>query len=160
MLGRAASAASSNDTSHRGRWTCAPAGARSGIELPGESPGIVRPVDSWSRIDLATHSFGQGVSVTAVQMAAAFAAIANGGLLMRAFLVRRTVTAAGDVTFENRPTVVRRVVSPRTAKLVQNGTLKTYAATRALAQRSVLSTVSDPFGRPAPKSHHLVASTR
>src|SRR5439155_4899 len=52
-------------------------GARTGIELPGESPGIVRPVEAWARIDLATLSFGQGVSVTPLQMAAAFAAIAN-----------------------------------------------------------------------------------
>jgi cell division protein FtsI (penicillin-binding protein 3) len=93
-------------------------GTRTGIELPGESPGIVRPVDSWARIDLATQSFGQGISVTALQMTAAFGAIANGGVLMRPYVVQRTVTASGQVTFEHQPTVVRRVVSPRTAEIV------------------------------------------
>ncbi len=92
-------------------------GARTGIELPGESPGILRPADTWARIDLATHSFGQGVSVTPVQMAAAFAAIANGGTLMRPFVVRRSVSPSGEVLFEHRPTAVRRVVRPETARL-------------------------------------------
>jgi cell division protein FtsI (penicillin-binding protein 3) len=93
-------------------------GARTGIELPGETPGIMRPVKSWTRIDLATHSFGQGVSVTPVQMAAAFAAIANGGLLMRPFLVRRVLTPEGEVALESEPVVVRRVIGPRTAQTV------------------------------------------
>jgi cell division protein FtsI (penicillin-binding protein 3) len=93
-------------------------GARTGLELPGETPGIMRPLETWSRIDLATHSFGQGVSVTPVQMAAAFGAIANGGQLMRPFLVRRVLAPEGDVALENTPVVVRRVVSARTAETV------------------------------------------
>jgi len=93
-------------------------GARTGIELPGETPGIMRPVETWGRIGLATHSFGQGVSVTPVQMAAAFAAIANGGLLMRPFVVRRIVAPGGEVRVENEPVVVRRVISARAAQTV------------------------------------------
>src|SRR4029077_6846529 len=93
-------------------------GARTGVELPGESPGIMRPVESWARIDLATHSFGQGVSVTPAQMVAAFGAIANGGLLMRTYLVRRVTDPIGRVTLENQPTPLRRVVSQRTAATV------------------------------------------
>jgi cell division protein FtsI (penicillin-binding protein 3) len=93
-------------------------GARTGIELPGETPGILRPVGRWARIDLATHSFGQGVSVTPLQMAAAFAAIANGGLLVRPYLVRRVLGPEGDVVREHEPVVVRRVVSARTAATV------------------------------------------
>ena len=91
-------------------------GARTGIELPGETPGIMRPVASWSQIDLATLSFGQGVSVTPVQMAAAFAAIANGGTLLRPFVVKRILAPNGEVVFENEPTAVRRVVSARSAR--------------------------------------------
>src|SRR5207247_993696 len=74
--------------------------------------------ERWARIDLATHSFGQGVSVTPLQMAAAFAAIANGGLLVRPYLVRRVLTLEGDVVLANEPAVVRRVVSARTAATV------------------------------------------
>jgi len=92
-------------------------GARTQVELPAESPGILRPTDTWARIDLATHSFGQGVSVTPLQMAAAFAAIANGGTLMRPFVVRRSVSPSGEVLFEHQPTPVRRVVRPETARL-------------------------------------------
>src|SRR5207244_12606683 len=72
-------------------------GSRTGIELPGETPGIMRPVESWSLIDLATLSFGQGVSVTPLQMATAFAAIANGGTLLRPYVVRRIVAPGGEV---------------------------------------------------------------
>jgi len=93
-------------------------GTRTGIELPGETPGIMRPVDTWAHIDLAVHSFGQGVSVTPLQMVAAFAAIANGGTLMRPYLVRRTLTPEGVPTFENAPTPVRRAISARTAQTV------------------------------------------
>ncbi len=91
-------------------------GQRTGIELPGETPGIMRPVDSWARIDLATHSFGQGVSVTPVQMAAAFAAIANGGTLYKPFVVKRIVAPTGEVVLENEATALRRTVSARSAK--------------------------------------------
>ena len=91
-------------------------GNRTGIELPGETPGIMRPVESWSRIDLATLSFGQGVSVTPLQMATAFAAIANGGTLLRPYVVRRIVAPGGEVVLENEPTAVRRVVSTRSAR--------------------------------------------
>src|SRR5439155_21172882 len=86
------------------------------IELPGETPGIMRPVASWSQIDLATLSFGQGVSVTPLQMAAAFAAIANGGTLLRPFVVKRIVAPGGELVFENEPTAVRRVVSVGSAR--------------------------------------------
>ena len=91
-------------------------GDRTGIELPGETPGIVRPVQRWTHVDLATLSFGQGVSVTPVQMAAAFAAIANGGTLLRPFVVKRVVAPNGEVVLENEPTAVRRVVSTRSAR--------------------------------------------
>jgi len=49
--------------------------------LPGETRGILRPVENWSRVDVATHSFGQGVAVTPLQIVRATAAIANGGIL-------------------------------------------------------------------------------
>jgi cell division protein FtsI (penicillin-binding protein 3) len=51
------------------------------LALPGETPGILRPVSAWAEIDVLTHSFGQGLAVTPLQMVRAFAAIANGGLL-------------------------------------------------------------------------------
>ena len=93
-------------------------GQRTGMELPGESAGIVRAVDRWARIDLATHSFGQGIAVTPVQMAAAFGAIANDGVLMRPYVVSRVVGPGGKVIQQRDPVEVRRVMSAKTARTV------------------------------------------
>ena len=91
-------------------------GHMTGIDLPGEASGVVRPADHWSAIDLATHAFGQGIAVTPIQMAMAYAAVANGGFLMRPFAVRRVVNAEGKTLFENQPQVVRRVIAEKTAQ--------------------------------------------
>jgi cell division protein FtsI (penicillin-binding protein 3) len=56
-------------------------GQSSALGLPGESAGILRPEPIWSKVDVATHSFGQGVAVTPLQVVKAVAAIANGGIL-------------------------------------------------------------------------------
>ena len=92
-------------------------GQRTGVELPDESPGIMRDEKSWARIDLLTQSFGQGISATPMQMAVAYAAIANGGQLMRPFIVRRITGPNGDVILEHEPTAIRRVMSQRTAQI-------------------------------------------
>ena len=62
-------------------------GARTGVDLPGESPGIVRPLRAWSALSKAYVSFGQEVSVTPLQLARAMAAVANGGRLLRPHVV-------------------------------------------------------------------------
>jgi cell division protein FtsI (penicillin-binding protein 3) len=90
-------------------------GARTGIELPDESPGILRDGKSWGRIELITNSFGQGISVTPVQMVAAYATIANGGRLMQPFVVRRITASDGRVMLDHEPRMVRQVLSPRAA---------------------------------------------
>jgi cell division protein FtsI (penicillin-binding protein 3) len=90
------------------------------VDLPGEVPGIVRPLDRWAQIDLATSSFGQGISVTAMQLAAAFAAIANGGRLYQPYLLERAIDPSGRVLLERgRASGValgRDVVRPETAR--------------------------------------------
>jgi cell division protein FtsI (penicillin-binding protein 3) len=91
-------------------------GQITGIDVPGEASGLLRNPESWSAIDLATHAFGQGISATPMQMVMAYAAIANGGFLMRPYLVRRVVGSKGGVLLENQPHVVRRVVSEKTAR--------------------------------------------
>ncbi len=93
-------------------------GRATGIDLPGEVAGMVRPVARWGRINLVTTSFGQGIAVTPIQLARAYAAIANGGLLLKPYVVQRIVAADGHVIREHRPTVVGRVISPRTAHTV------------------------------------------
>jgi cell division protein FtsI (penicillin-binding protein 3) len=93
-------------------------GRPTGIDLPGEVGGLLRPLSDWSRIALITTSFGQGVAVTPLQMARAFGAIANGGLLMKPYVGMRATTPDGDVVWEHHPTVVRRVMKPETAATV------------------------------------------
>mgnify|MGYP000017659384 CR=1 FL=1 len=63
-------------------------GEPTGVELPGESSGTLRPPEEWTRVDLATASFGQGVSVNGLQLARAFCAIAADGLLPRPHILK------------------------------------------------------------------------
>ncbi len=93
-------------------------GHETGIDLPGEVAGLVRKPESWSAIDLATHAFGQGLSTTPIQLVMAYGAVANGGFLMQPYVARRIVGPQGEVSFENQPRVVRRVISEKTAKLL------------------------------------------
>ena len=95
-------------------------GTKTGIDLPGESPGLVRPVKNWTKVDTATIAFGQGVSVTAIQMISAMSAIANGGVLMKPYILR-SVTDKNNIPIKMyNPTVVRKVVSAETAKRLTN----------------------------------------
>ncbi len=90
-------------------------GAPTGVPLNGEAPGAFRrPSDpGWSRIDLATNSYGQSVSVTPLQMIGAVASLGNGGVRMQPQLVREVRGADGVRRTE--PQAVRSVVSSRTA---------------------------------------------
>jgi cell division protein FtsI (penicillin-binding protein 3) len=90
-------------------------GRRSGVDLPGESPGILRPAQSWYCTDLGTNAIGQGVAVTVLQMASVYATVANQGVLRAPTLLRGTVDARGRVAkADRRPG--RRVLSVRTAR--------------------------------------------
>jgi cell division protein FtsI (penicillin-binding protein 3) len=97
-------------------------GRRTAIDLPGEVSGIVRPVKSWAHIDLATGSFGQGLSVTPIQLATAYAAIANGGVLQQPHLLTRAVDRTGRVLLDRDDPAddaeAHRVVSAETAREV------------------------------------------
>ncbi|HVA38025.1 MAG TPA: penicillin-binding protein 2 [Candidatus Dormibacteraeota bacterium] len=85
------------------------------VGLPGENPGLMQPLSQWSRISVATISFGQGISVEPLQLVMAYAAIANGGMLLRPRVIDRLVGADGQTIYRYRPEVVRRVVSEKVA---------------------------------------------
>jgi len=93
-------------------------GEPTGLGVPGETAGILRHYRRWYEIDTASVSFGQGMSVTNVQLATAMSAIANGGRLMQPMLVRRLTDGHGATIEENKPRVRRQVVPRRVAKLV------------------------------------------
>ena len=90
-------------------------GRKSGVDLPGESPGIVRDAKSWYCTDLGTNAIGQGVAVTVLQMASVYATVANNGVLRAPTLLRGTVDARGHIAKAARKPG-RRVLSARTAK--------------------------------------------
>jgi cell division protein FtsI (penicillin-binding protein 3) len=93
-------------------------GEPTGLGVPGETAGILRHYRRWYEIDTVAVSFGQGMSVTNVQLATAMSAIANGGQLMQPMLVRRMTDGHGVTIEENKPRVRRQVVPRRVAKLV------------------------------------------
>jgi cell division protein FtsI (penicillin-binding protein 3) len=91
--------------------------APSGVDLPGERAGQVRPVAEWGDISFANISFGQGMTATPLQLASALSAIANGGTLYRPHIVRRIVSPTGQ-TLLDAPASGRRVMSSGTAEQV------------------------------------------
>jgi cell division protein FtsI (penicillin-binding protein 3) len=93
-------------------------GSRTGILVPGETPGLLRSPETWSLRSKPTIGMGQELSVSAIQMAQAATAIANGGVLMKGIVVKRVLEADGSVAYENEPQSVRRVVSAETAKAI------------------------------------------
>lgn len=96
-------------------------GQPTGVDLQGEARGTVKDPASrdWGPADLATNSFGQAISVTPLQVAAAVGAIANNGVLMRPYVVEQVRDPVdGRVVRSARPQAVRQVVSPQTAKTV------------------------------------------
>ncbi|MGD0114659.1 MAG: penicillin-binding protein 2 [Dehalococcoidia bacterium] len=90
-------------------------GEPTGVGLSGEAAGQVRDSESpdWTPSDLATNSFGQGINVTPLQMITAVAAIANGGMLMKPYIVQQVVGPNGTKTTQPQP--VRQAISEQTA---------------------------------------------
>ncbi len=86
-------------------------GQRTGIDLEGEASGLLRPVSQWSGLSVASHAIGQELGITPLQLVTAYAAIANGGWLVRPHLVEAVVAADGSVSRPASVDPVRRVVS-------------------------------------------------
>lgn len=93
-------------------------GQRTDIDLPGEAGGLVKHPRDWGRRSVASISMGQEIGVTPIQMVAAVAAIANGGVLMKPYVVSEIRDAQGRMLTRMLPHVKRRVVSPETARTV------------------------------------------
>jgi cell division protein FtsI (penicillin-binding protein 3) len=112
-------------------------GRKSGIDLPGEAAGLLRPASIWRPIELADHGFGQGVAVTPIQLATAYAAIANGGVVMRPYVVKAAYDASGRELLAHTPQALRRAVAPdvaHTMNLLLRGVVDGPDGTGRLAQ--------------------------
>lgn len=90
-------------------------GKKNGVDLPGEASGKIQNLRKWGAIELATISFGQGISVTAIQLATAFSSIANGGYLMKPYIVKEVVSPKGEILTKKEPDVLKKVISYDTA---------------------------------------------
>jgi len=91
-------------------------GSLTGLDLPGETPGLIRRPRGWSALSLSVLSLGQEISVTPVQIATAFSVVANGGNLVRPHIVRGLRAQDGSVTRHVEPVMIRRVISRETAQ--------------------------------------------
>jgi cell division protein FtsI (penicillin-binding protein 3) len=92
-------------------------GEKTGVGIPGEAPGLLPWWEDWAQIKQDTISFGQGVSVNALQMATAVNVIANGGVLVEPSLVKGKATTANGTEVGTATTSSRRVISERAARL-------------------------------------------
>src|SRR6266496_1552097 len=90
-------------------------GAPTGVNFPAESPGRLRPPREWSRPSSASLAIGYELAVTPIQLAAAYGAIANNGVLLEPTLIREIRAPNGTVRYRHRAEPVRRVVSPEVA---------------------------------------------
>jgi cell division protein FtsI (penicillin-binding protein 3) len=93
-------------------------GNRTGIGLAAEASGLLRPLYQWDEFLNATIAFGQGISVTTLQLACMLSAIANGGELMKPQILRAVLDADGHRIQSGQPVVIRRVISEETARTV------------------------------------------
>ncbi|MHB8644224.1 MAG: peptidoglycan D,D-transpeptidase FtsI family protein [Thermomicrobiales bacterium] len=111
-------------------------GQKTGVDLDDEEIGIVRwpdnPTTIWHAVDLYTNSFGQGLTVTPLQMVTAASAIANGGTLYTPYVVSR-VERHGDLLQNHQPQPVRQVISPEVAATVRQ--MMAQATHNALAAK-------------------------
>jgi cell division protein FtsI/penicillin-binding protein 2 len=113
-------------------------GQRTGIDLAAETGGIVRPLAEWYPVDLGTISFGQGLSITPLQLASAYAAIANGGTLYRPYVVASRRDADGE--HRTAPVAVRRVISEETSATLR--TMLTTTVDNGIANAAALKSYS------------------
>ena len=95
-------------------------GARTEVDLPAETEGVLRNYKRWYEIDAATVAFGQGMSTTNLQLATAMASIANGGKLVKPMIVSRITDVTGKTVEQFAPVVRRQVVPSNIAHLVSN----------------------------------------
>ena len=109
-------------------------GMKTGIDFPGEVSGKVQDLTKVGLVELSTTGFGQGISVTPIQLLSAVSAIANGGSLMKPMMVKEVISSTGEVISSSSPTKVRQVISEQTAKELT---------------KMMVSVVTDGSGNPA-----------
>ena len=126
-------------------------GQRTGVGLPGESAGIVPPIDQWSGSTFSNLPIGQGLSMTLLQMTGMYQAIANDGMRIPPRIVKATIAADGTSAVEPQPGGIR-VVSPETARTVRN-------MLRAVVQRDPMGTQQGTGAAAAVEGYQIAGKT-
>ncbi|MFC1647621.1 peptidoglycan D,D-transpeptidase FtsI family protein [Patescibacteria group bacterium] len=116
-------------------------GEKTGIEFDTEEAGHIEYFTQWADSELVTHAFGQGITVTPLQMANAYAALANKGVLMQPYIVESIEDSSGKVV-ETEPVVIGQAVSDDTANKIT---------------AMLVSAVENGVASPAQLDHHYVA---
>lgn len=116
-------------------------GVKTGIELPYEDDGLLRPVSRWEKTTIGSIPMGHEIGVTPLQIASAFAVIANNGVRVTPYLIKEAKTEDGSIRFEAKPNETR-VVKEQTAKTLQ---------------KLLMSVVKDGTGKKAKLSNYTVA---
>ena len=92
-------------------------GEKTGVDLPGESAGIMFELEAMGELETATVAFGQGIAVTPIQLVTAFSAIVNGGTLYTPYITKSfNDPISGDVIAQSEPKAKRRVISEETSE--------------------------------------------
>jgi cell division protein FtsI (penicillin-binding protein 3) len=112
-------------------------GERTEIDLPGEAAGLVREPREWGRRTLASIAMGQEIGVTALQLATAVSAVANGGWLMRPYVVSEVRDAGGQLIAQVSPQVRRRPITAETAQTL--GRILEGAVTAGTGSKAVVA---------------------
>lgn len=94
-------------------------GSKTGLDLSGEISGMIKPVRSWSKTSIAAIPIGQEVGVTALQLVSAISVIANGGQLMKPYIIDSVRDNQGKIIKQNKPVLLRKVISVDTAMRIK-----------------------------------------
>ena len=94
-------------------------GTKTGVDLPGEEGGIVRPSSSWSLTDPPCIAIGHGIAVTPLQMVNFLSAVINGGKLLRPYVVEAVLEPGGRVIKKTSPRLIRRIIPDSTSNLLR-----------------------------------------
>ena len=109
-------------------------GIKTGIDLPGEAQGILKPVSRWSKTSIGAVPIGQEVTVTPIQLMGAISAIANDGIYMRPFVVKYIKDAQGQIIYQHDPQILDKVISKVTSrrmKAILKGVVEEGTGTKA-----------------------------
>jgi len=113
-------------------------GKQTGVGLPGEQFGILHNWKKWDKATWSRAAIGQGVSVTAMQLASAYQSIANDGIRMKPYVVDRIVASDGNLVFRQEPTALGRTVSEQTSRTIRKMMLE-VASREGTARRARVS---------------------